>query len=193
MFLRRFKRKIFISFLSLIPSMQTGFDMMEYDTALRRLWGKRVAADLIDFSITFSISYFIAFLFHYTFMEVLFVIEGVVWFLYSLIFDAIGGRTPGKMIMGLRAVSFIGKLGVVKSIGRNLTKLNWIAFIADVIAGLSTEGEPRQRLTERFLDSLVVNERKVKKRSKKGGKGTKAKKVKRKKKVDEEEELELPT
>ncbi len=166
--------------------MQTGFDIMEYDTALRRVWARRIAADLIDFSITFVIAYILAYFLNYSLLYVIFIFQGLVWFLYSFILDSLGGRTVGKYIMGLRAVSFIGPLGVVKSIGRNLTKLSWIAFIADVIAGLSTEGEPRQRLTERFLDSLVVRERKRK------TKAPKVQKFREGRKTDKSEELELP-
>ena len=142
---------------------------------------------MIDYAITFALAYILGFFLHFGLVELLFFYQPIIWFAYSVIMDATTGKTAGKYIMGLKAVSFIGKLGVVKAIGRNLTKLNWIAFVADIIAGLSTEGEPRQRLTERFLDSLVVSERRPKKQ-----KAPKPSKTKEKKKVDAAEELELP-
>ncbi len=160
--------------------MQTGFDMMEYDTALRRLWGKRILASIIDFIITFILAYILAYFLEWNLLMTIFILQGIIWFLYSSIFDAITGKTPGKYAFKLRAVSFIGDLGVWKSIARNVTKLNWIIYTADIIAGLSTEGEPRQRFTERFLDSLVVSEFKEER------------KVKAYRIQEEKEELELP-
>ncbi len=138
--------------------MQTGFDIMEYDKTLRRLWAKRVAASFIDFVITLIIAYGIGLIFNWGFEMILFLWQGIVWFIYSSIFDSINGKTPGKYIFKLRAVSFIGPLDVWKALARNATKLNIIIYIADIIAGLSTEGEPRQRYSERILDSLVIAE-----------------------------------
>lgn len=160
--------------------MQTGFDMMEYDTALRRLWGKRVIAAIIDFAITFFIAHILSIFLKWNFLMSIFILQGIIWFFYSSIFDAINGKTPGKYAMKLRAVSFIGSLGVWRALARNITKLNWIIYIADIVAGLSTEGEPRQRFSERFLDSLVVSEFKEEKR------------VKVYHIEEEKEELELP-
>ncbi len=160
--------------------MQTGFDIMEYDKALRNLWAKRIAASFIDFIITLAIAYELAWVFGWSMESVLFIWQGVIWFIYSTIFDAINGKTPGKYIFKIRAVSFIGSLDIWKAIGRNATKLNWIIYLADIIAGLSTEGEPRQRYSERFLDSLVIAEFKEEKR------------VKTFKIEEEKEEFELP-
>ncbi len=164
----------------LIHIMQTGFDMMEYDIALRRLWGKRVMAAIIDFVITFILAYVLAYFLKWNLLMTIFILQGIIWFIYSSIFDVITGKTIGKYVLKLKAVSFIGSLGVWKSLARNVTKLNWIIYIADIIAGLSTEGEPRQRFTERFLDSLVVSEFKEER------------KVKTYRIEEEKEELELP-
>jgi hypothetical protein len=160
--------------------MHTGFDIMEYDKALRRLWGKRIAASVIDFAITMAIAYSIGVILNWSIGLILFLWQGIIWFIYSSIFDALSGKTPGKYLFKIRAVSFIGPLDVWKAIGRNATKLNWIVYIADIIAGLSTEGEPRQRYSERVLDSLVIEEFKEER------------KVKTFKVEEEKEEFELP-
>jgi len=162
--------------------MQTGFDIMEYDSSLRKLWAKRLASDFIDYMITLLLSCLIGpylpFL-HLNFILTVFALQGVIWFIYSVIFDALWGKTPGKFALRIKAVSFIGDLNVLQSIARNLTKLNIIIFLGDIIAGLSTEGDPRQRLSERLVDSLVIAEIKEERKIKAF-------------KIEEKEELELP-
>ncbi len=162
--------------------MQTGFDIMEYDSALRRLWAKRIGASFVDFTITFSIAYVLGYIFGWNLEMVLFMWQGIVWFIYSVFFDAFNGKTPGKYVFRLRAVSFIGPLDIWKAIGRNATKLNFIIYIADIIAGLSTEGEPRQRYSERILDSLVISDVRF----------TEERRAKTFKIEEEKEEFELP-
>ncbi len=165
--------------LCIILHMQTGFDIMEYDSSLRRLWGKRIAADFIDFVITFIIAFAFTFFFPMNPIFLLFVAQGIVWYLYSVIFDLAWGKTPGKFIFGIKAVAFIGDLTPLQAFVRNLTKLNWIIYISDIIAGLSTEGDPRQRFSERVVNSLVIAEIREEKKIKSF-------------KIEEKEELELP-
>lgn len=162
--------------------MQTGFDIMEYDSALRNLWARRIAASFVDFIITLGIAYGLGYFFNWNLGMVIFMWQGIIWFFYSVIFDTINGKTPGKYIFKLRAVSFIGSLDIWKAIGRNATKLNWIIYIADIIAGLSTEGEPRQRYSERILDSLVISDFRFREE----------RKAKTFRIEDEKEEFELP-
>jgi len=159
--------------------MQTGFDIMEYDSSLRRLWGKRISADFIDFVITLVTAFLFAYVFPMNPLFVLFVAQGIIWYIYSAIFDAVWGKTPGKFIFNLKAVAFIGDLTLAQALLRNLTKLNWLIFVGDIIAGLSTEGDPRQRFSERIIDSLVIAEIKEERKIKSF-------------KIEEKEELELP-
>ena len=159
--------------------MQTGFDIMEYDSSLRRLWARRIVADFIDFIITFLIAIGITYIWPTNPIFVIFILQGIVWFIYSVIFDTTSGKTPGKYLTKIKAVSFIGELNVWQAIGRNLTKISWIIFVGDIIAGLSTEGDPRQRISERVLDSLVISDV-VEERGIKTFK------------MEEKEELELP-
>ncbi len=144
--------------------MQTGFEIMDYDRNLKVLWVRRTLAALVDFAVTLGIAFTILYFLHpmsYMDMFYLFIVQGPVWFVYSVIFDAITGKTPGKYIFKIRAVSFIGGLSLVQAIVRNLTKLNSLLVLADAITGLSTEGDPRQRYIERVVDSLVISERKM--------------------------------
>jgi len=159
--------------------MQTGFDIMEYDSSLRKLWGKRISADFIDFVITLVTAFLFAYVFPMNPLFVLFVAQGIIWYIYSVIFDAVWGKTPGKFIFNLKAVAFIGDLTLAQALLRNLTKLNWLIFVGDIIAGLSTEGDPRQRFSERIIDSLVIAEIKEERKIKSF-------------KIEEKEELELP-
>lgn len=152
---------------------------MEYDSSLRRLWGKRISADFIDFVITLTIAFLFTYIFPMNPLFVLFVVQGIIWYIYSVIFDAVWGKTPGKFIFNLKAVAFIGDLTLAQALVRNLTKLNWLIFVGDIIAGLSTEGDPRQRFSERIINSLVIAEIKEERKIKSF-------------KIEEKEELELP-
>ena len=141
--------------------MQTGFEIMDYDRNLKNLWIRRFLAGVVDFSITYVITFLIVFFLKpisYLDFVYIFMLQGPVWFIYSAIFDAITGKTAGKYIFKIRAVAFIGNLSIGQAIARNITKLNAILVLADAITGLSTEGDPRQRYTERIIDSLVISE-----------------------------------
>lgn len=144
--------------------MQTGFEIMDYDKNLKDLWVRRTLAALVDFLITLVIAFLILYFLHpMSYMDTLylFLVQGPVWYVYSVVFDAVTGKTPGRYIFKIRAVAFVGDLSLGQALLRNLTKLNSLLALADAIAGLSTEGDPRQRYTERVLDSLVVSERKI--------------------------------
>ncbi len=144
--------------------MQTGFEIMDYDKNLKELWIKRLLAGIIDFSISLTISFTVFTLFLKLTLFYSLLLQGVVWYIYSAIFDMYSGKTPGKYPFGIRAVAFIGNLTPMQALTRNLTKLNGILVLGDVVAGLSTEGDPRQRYIERVVDSLVINERKRERR-----------------------------
>ncbi|NPA75983.1 MAG: RDD family protein [Euryarchaeota archaeon] len=139
--------------------MQTGFEIMDYDKHLKELWLRRTAAGIFDFVVTFVLAFLIVDIFLHVSMIYVIFLQGPVWYIYSVIFDLYRGKTPGKYIFKIRAVAFIGGLSVAQAFLRNLTKLNALLVLADVVAGLSTEGDPRQRYVERVIDSLVITER----------------------------------
>ncbi len=177
---------IFPNALSLF--METGFDIMEYDKALKTLWLKRIGADAVDFGITLALAVFIGlYLIHFDWISILFLLQGPIWFVYSSVLDCVGGKTVGKYLFKIKSVAFIGDLRGYQCIARNATKLNFILFIADIIAGLSTEGDPRQRYTERIVDSLVVSEHKWDRKTES------VEMEKREESEEREEELELPS
>ena len=169
--------------------MQTGFEIMEYDKNLKNLWIRRIVASIIDFSITFIIAVLVTYYLWPNMKSFNFVLafflQGPIWYVYSIPFDILWGKTPGKMIMNIKAVSFVGNLNNKQVLLRNLTKINAILVIADAIAGLSTEGDPRQRYTERFIDSITIIEKHWKKKSKKI-------ELLKEEEKKEEEELVLP-
>lgn len=169
--------------------MQTGFEIMDYDRNLKNMWIRRIVASIIDSTITFFIALLAAYYLWPNMLSfdliIAFFLQGLLWYIYSIPFDILWGKTPGKMVMKIKAVSFVGNLNTKQALLRNLTKLNIILVIGDAIAGLSTEGDPRQRYTERFIDSITVMEKRW---------GKKAKKLELSKgeKKKEEEELVLP-
>ncbi len=147
-----------ISYFALISYMQTGFEIMDYDKNLKALWSKRMLAGIVDFVVTTAIAFLIVYFLIGINIIIFSVLQGPVWFLYSIIFDIINGKSVGKYIFRIKAVAFIGNLKWAQAILRNLTKLNFFIVLADAVVGLSTEGDPRQRYTERFIDTLVISE-----------------------------------
>ncbi len=144
--------------------MHTGFDILEYNTSLRRYWRERVLAGAVDFSIVTAISTAIVYLvpdfgWGMTAVLAIFFLTGVMWFIYSTVLEGFTGLTVGKRIWGLRCVAHVGEIGWRRAVLRNLAKLFAPVIIADVLFGLGTEGDPRQRFTERVFDVLVIKER----------------------------------
>ena len=164
--------------------MQTGFEIMDYDKNLKDLWSKRMLAGIVDFVVTTAITFLIVYFLFSINIIIFSLLQGPVWFLYSSIFDMVNGKSVGKYIFKIKAVAFIGNLRWAQAILRNLTKLNFLIVLADAVVGLSTEGDPRQRYTERFIDTLVISE--IRRREIKRFEPLEEKKEK------EKEELELP-
>jgi len=142
-------------------TMHTGFDILEYNTSLRRYWRERVLAGVVDFSIVAATAAAVVYIFPVCGggLVSVFLLTGLLWFVYSTILEGLTGLTVGKKIWGLRCVAHIGRMGWKGALLRNLAKLFAPAVIADVLFGLGTEGDPRQRFSERMFDVLVVKER----------------------------------
>ncbi len=63
----------------------------------------------------------------------------------------------GKRIMGLRVITLGGETpSLEKAFIRNISKIYWILLLLDVIGGLATSGDPRQKYSDRFAGTLII-------------------------------------
>ncbi len=146
--------------------MVTGLNILGQNKALQDHEIKRVIAYIIDWVIVWIVSGFIAFLIFASIWAVnpwgvIFfgggtLISALLALLYWVLFEAFMGGTIGKKVMGLQVVGTTGPLDIVKSLIRNLTKVHPLLVFLDWIIGLATEGDPRQKIFDRFAGTTVV-------------------------------------
>ena len=145
--------------------MHTAFDRIHHDRVLASHWVRRWLAGAIDFILTgFTFTTLLIYLqtastFHSPFgpMFLPSFAGGVVWFLYSAWMEGAFGWTIGKRIFSLRVRTTGGSpIDWIAALGRNLTKFSGPIFLLDVLLGFSSEGDPRQRATDRMSRTTVV-------------------------------------
>jgi uncharacterized RDD family membrane protein YckC/ribosomal protein S27AE len=82
---------------------------------------------------------------------------GTIWFLYSVILEAALGGTVGKKVLALRVVAIGQNLDFVHTVVRNIPKLYGPLLLPiDIIVGVFTPGDPRQRLFDRIAGTTVT-------------------------------------
>ncbi len=85
------------------------------------------------------------------------IVSGLLSLLYFTVAESQYGRSFGKMLMGLRVESTSGTpLRVDQALIRNVSKVYWLLLLLDVVAGLATQGDYRQKYSDRFARSTVV-------------------------------------
>jgi len=146
--------------------MVSGMNIIGQNKALQDHWIKRVIAYIIDWLIVTVITGLIVALllpvwwlgggFGGLFWGLGAVVVAVFAILYWLIQEAFWGGTIGKKVMGLRVVGTTGPMDIVKAAIRNVSKINGILLLLDWIVGLATEGDPRQKIMDRFAGTTVV-------------------------------------
>ncbi|HYM39220.1 MAG TPA: RDD family protein [Thermoplasmata archaeon] len=138
--------------------MPTAFDLIGHNAALQEHWIRRLIAAIID-GILLSI---ILFIFNFAFAVFLWGIflwplfGGVLWWLYSTIFEGTIGATIGKKLVSLQVVAVDGLMDLPRAMIRNVSKVYWIIFLIDLLLGAATEGDPRQRYLDRIARTTVT-------------------------------------
>jgi len=82
---------------------------------------------------------------------------GLLLVLYFTFAEATYGKTIGRAVMGLRVTTESGgrpTLGV--SFFRNLSKINWVLLLLDVILGLALEVGYTKKFSDRYLGTHVT-------------------------------------
>jgi uncharacterized RDD family membrane protein YckC len=142
--------------------MVRAIDLIFNNSLLQNHWFRRFLAALIDGIIMLIIwlvitiiiaiaSIFIPFMqLSYPFFA------GLLWIAYSTVLEGSSGATIGKQVLNMRVVSFEGPMGYRQAIIRNITKIYWPITLLDWIVGLVTEGDPRQRYSDRIANTTVI-------------------------------------
>ena len=138
--------------------MPTGFDILSYDKKLQKYWVYRTLAGIVDISLIFFPTYIISLLFSMSLIPTVLIFHAI-YYIYCSVAEGVEGRTLGKRLFNLRVVSHVGNISMRDSFGRNITKILLLFLLIDILIGLGTEGDPRQRSMDRIFDSLVIEER----------------------------------
>jgi len=139
--------------------MTTGLDIIMNNKPLQEHWFRRIVAIIIDsviFLVIFSILSSMMALFAPLLWVVQLSLSWVILFIYSGIMEGTMGATIGKSVMKLKVVSLKGQLTMSKAFLRNVSKINGLLLFVDLLAGLATEGDPRQRYLDRMMETTVV-------------------------------------
>ncbi len=82
---------------------------------------------------------------------------GLLFVLYFTLAEASYGKTIGKGVMGLHVTTEGGgKPTLGTSFLRNISKINWVLLLLDVILGLALEAGYTKKFSDRFLGTSVA-------------------------------------
>ena len=81
---------------------------------------------------------------------------GVLWWVYSFILEGSVGGTIGKKLVSLRVVATDGMMDLPRALIRNVSKVFPLLVLIDLIVGMATEGDPRQRFLDRIAHTTVT-------------------------------------
>src|SRR3972149_1586232 len=146
--------------------MVSGINIIGQNKALQDHTIKRIIAYIIDAIIVWIPSMVLLFvLFPYwwafgSFGWFLFgwgvLVYALIALMYWVLLEGFTGATVGKKVMGLRVVGTTGPMDPVKAAIRNVSKFHWLFLLLDWVVGLATEGDPRQKATDRLGGTTVI-------------------------------------
>jgi uncharacterized RDD family membrane protein YckC/ribosomal protein S27AE len=146
--------------------MVTGLNIIGSNKALQDHEIKRFVAALVDWIIVLVVSTIIAAIlfasafavggFGTLFWGIGLLAWALIAILYWAVQEAFTGATIGKKLMGLQVVGTTGPMDLVKALIRNVTKFHGLLLVIDWFVGLAMEGDPRQKMTDRFAGTTVV-------------------------------------
>jgi len=154
------------------PGAQTGFDRLKDDKGFQDHWAKRVIAYIIDVVVVSVAVYFLVLVVALPALPAIFSgqvfpfvwlwgfwlggIAPLIVLAYFVLAEASFERTIGKELMGLRAARLDGKrVDLRSSFVRNISKIAFILLVVDVAVGLGTDGDGRQKYSDRHIGTIV--------------------------------------
>jgi uncharacterized RDD family membrane protein YckC len=89
-------------------------------------------------------------------------IEGVLLLLYFVLLELMWGATIGKRILGLQVQTVEGqRVTAVKSLIRNISKVLGPLILLDWLVGILTDGDKRQKFSDRIAGTTVISTKDV--------------------------------
>lgn len=143
----------------------TTIDSLSSDPHLQGHWTSRVIAGIMDAVITWVIAAIgcvpLIIFTHLAWVgwlsgAIIPFVWGLVYVVYSAVMESSRGSTFGKRVMNLRVMAIDGVMTFDKALKRNISKIYWAALLLDLLIGLFTEGDPRQRYLDRVAGTTVV-------------------------------------
>lgn len=150
---------------------KTGFERIGHDVNLQEHWIRRIVAIVIDSIIVGIGAWILAEVLFFPFRIVGWpsflasprnwlqfpFMMGILYVLYFTIAESEYGYTLGKRIMGLKVIRLDGENPTLdKAFIRNISKIYWLLLLLDVIIGLATSGDSRQKYGDRIAGTLVI-------------------------------------
>ena len=138
--------------------MPTAMDLISTDEDLRDHWIKRFIAIIIDYVIvSVPVSILSLLMLGLPPIGLPFIgLQGVFFFVYFLITEITMGASIGKRIMNLKVIALTGELDAGKVVIRNISKIVSIFLFIDLLIGFFTEGDPKQKLMDRYAGTSVI-------------------------------------
>ena len=137
----------------------TGLDALAKDLGAQEYWIRRLVAIIVDALIVGAVAFALSLgPFPRGPLELSFV-GGLIFYFYSVLFEYFTGRTPGKMLLGLRVVGVRTKVDGARLLVREASKVHVVALALDVLAGLLVEKNGRLRYLEVLSDTTEVVDR----------------------------------
>jgi uncharacterized RDD family membrane protein YckC len=146
--------------------MSTAFNKIGIDRQLQDHWLRRLIAGIIDSIIISIVSWIISVLaaIPALFLGGAFIIggfsflHGILFFLYAAFLEYSHGATIGKQIMNLKVTTTEGNAASLdRTLIRNISKIHWILLLIDILIGMATVGDPRQKYSDRFAGTTVTS------------------------------------
>ncbi len=121
-------------------------------------WIRRFIALVIDWVILFVVIFVISiFVPVFSWALPLWVFfTSLVWWVYSFILEGSIGGTIGKKLVSLHVVAIDGTMDLSRALIRNVSKIFSPLVLVDLLVGMATEGDPRQRYLDRIARTTVT-------------------------------------
>ena len=156
--------------------MSDRLEAVRLNASLQNLWIKRVVAFIVDSIIVGIILVIVSIIFTVLLLPVRLVtvdaftgfsagvstiLSPLIVYGYYTFFEGSFSATIGKTLLGLRVIPTRGgTMTYKKAFIRNLTKpWNWfiaVLFLLDLLLGLATEGDPRERFMDTLAGTVVI-------------------------------------
>jgi uncharacterized RDD family membrane protein YckC len=149
----------------------SGVDAVMKESSAQIYWVRRVVAIVVDTLIVYFVVGLVVILAAASFLVlsvpgvftaalvgVFSFLAGAILVMYFVAFEVLAGNSIGKRVMGLKVVASGNRApNAVEALVRNVSKLNWLLLLLDVIVGLAVSKSYTQKYTDKLMGTSVVN------------------------------------